>query len=59
MITKAQQGAVTRYEARNYDKILLRVKKGQREEIQDAAEQAGESMNQFIVNAIKERMERM
>lgn len=59
MITKAQQGAVTRYEAKAYDKILLRVKKGQREEIQDAAEQAGESMNQFIVNAIKDRMERM
>lgn len=53
-VTRAQMKAVQRYETENYDKILLRVKKGDRDAIQDAAERAGKSMNRFIVDAVLE-----
>ena len=53
-VTRAQMKAVQRYETENYDKILLRVRKGERDAIQDAAERAGKSMNRFIVDAVLE-----
>ena len=53
-VTRAQMKAVQRYETENYDKILLRVKKGERDAIQDAAERAGKSMNRFIIDAVME-----
>ena len=51
-VSRAQMKAVQRYETENYDKILLRVRKGDREAIQDAAERAGKSMNKFIIDAV-------
>lgn len=56
--TKAGQAAVQRYEAKAYDKILVRVPKGRRDEIQAAAEAAGQSVNAYIIEAIDRRMER-
>lgn len=56
--TKAAQAAVKRYEAKAYDKILVRVPKGRRDEIQAAAEAAGQSVNAYIIEAIDRRMER-
>lgn len=40
------------------DNIMLRVPGGQREVIRAAATRVGESVNAYIVTAIRERMER-
>ena len=56
-ITPAQRRAVGRYEAANYDKVLVRLPKGDREQIKSAADSAGESMNAYIVGAIRDRMD--
>ena len=54
--TRAAQAAVQRYEAKAYDKILVRVPKGRREEIQAAAEAVGQSVNAYIVEAVDRRI---
>ena len=57
-ISKAQQKAVAKYNAANYDRIELRVDKGKKDEIQAHAALKGESVNAFINRAITETMER-
>lgn len=57
-ISKAQQRAVAKYDAKAYDKILLRLPKGKKEIVQAHAEAQGESVNGFIGRAIDEAMER-
>ena len=57
-ISKAQQRAVAKYDAKAYDKILLRLPKGKKEIVQTHAEAQGESVNGFIGRAIDEAMER-
>lgn len=54
----AQKKAVAKYNAKNYEQILLRVKVGVTEEIKAHAETHKESMNGFINRAIAETMER-
>lgn len=54
--TKAQQKAVNKYMATNYDRINLTVPKGQKEEIKTHAESMGESVNGFINRAINQTM---
>ena len=56
-ITAAQRASVARYEAKAYDKILLRIPKGERERIKAAADAVGESLNAYIVKAVAARME--
>lgn len=55
-VSKAQQKAVNKYMAANYDRINLTVPKGRKEEIQAFAVQTGESVNGFINRAIGEAM---
>ena len=50
--------SIKRYEDKAYDKILVRMPKGQKELIQAHAEAQGESTNGFINRAISETMER-
>jgi len=57
-ISKAQQKAVAKYEAKAYDKTLIRLPKGRLDEIRAHIEPAGESLNGFIGRAIVETMER-
>lgn len=57
-VSKAQQKAVNKYMAANYDRINLTVAKGQRDIIRAHAEAQGESVNGFINRAIDETMER-
>lgn len=57
-VTKAQQKAVNKYMAANYDRVNLTMPKGQKEIIQAHSEALGESVNGFINRAIKETMER-
>lgn len=57
-VSKAQQKAVAKYEKENYDKVLVRMEKGKKEEIKQHATRNGESVNGFINRAIDETMER-
>ena len=50
--------SIKRYEDKAYDKVLVRMPKGQKELIQAHAEAHGESTNGFINRAISETMER-
>lgn len=56
--SKAQQKAVNKYMAANYDKINLTVPKGKKSIVQAHAAARGESVNGFIKRAISETMER-
>ena len=56
--TKAQQRAVNKYMAANYDRINLTVEKGKKEIIKAHADSKGESVNGFINRAIDEATER-
>lgn len=55
--TKAQQKAVNKYMAANYDRINLTVPKGKKETIKAHADSIGESVNGFINRAITQTME--
>ena len=57
-VSKAQQKAVAKYNAKTYDRIEVKVPKGKKEVIQDCALAAGESLNEYVATAIDERMER-
>lgn len=57
--TPAHIRATTKYEAKAYDKILLRIRKDgelTKDTIQMAADQAGQSLNSYILEAVQEKM---
>ena len=56
--SKAQQKAVAKYEAKVYDKTLIRLPKGRLDDIKAHAAAQGESVNGFINRAIDHEMER-
>lgn len=56
--SKAQQKAVNKYMATNYDRINLTTPKGRKEAIKAHADKRQESVNSFINRAITETMER-
>lgn len=57
-ISKAQQKATAKYEAKAYDKTLVRLPKGKLEEVRDHAAARGESVNGFINRAVYSQIER-
>lgn len=52
-VTKAQIQATTRWESENYEKILVRLKNGERDKIKEQAEKAGLSLNAYVIEAIR------
>jgi uncharacterized protein (DUF1778 family) len=57
--SKAHIRATTKYEAKAYDKIMLRIRKDgelTKDTIQMAADQAGQSLNSYILDAVQEKM---
>ena len=54
---KAQTRATNKYISKAYDRINLTVPKGDKEKIAIAAAAAGQSVNGFINEAIRQRME--
>lgn len=56
-VSKAQQKATAKYMKNNYDEIKIRVPKGRKSEIQAAAEKQGESLNAYVAEAVRRRME--
>lgn len=57
-ISDAQRKAVAKYNAANYDRIELRIEKGQKQQLKDHAEARGETLNGFVNRAIRETVER-
>ena len=57
-ISEAQRKAVRKYNEKAYDRIELKVAKGRKAELQDYAQQQGESLNGLINRAIAELLER-
>lgn len=55
-VSRAQQKAVNKYVKNNYDRINVTLPKGKKAEIQEAAAEAGESVNTYIRNAIDQRI---
>ena len=55
--TPAKKRANEKYLNTKVDNILIRVPKGKKEVIQEAAASKGVSVNQFIVNAIDKAIE--
>ncbi len=56
--TEARRRASAKYLHETVEDIRIRVPKGEKAVIQDAAAKAGESMNQFILTAIRDRMQK-
>jgi len=54
----ARTRASTKYNAKAYDRFHITVPKGQRDEIEGAAREAGMSRNAFVVSAIMDKMGR-
>lgn len=57
-ISKAQQKAVAKYNAAAYDRLEIKVAKGQKAGIKAHAEAHGETLNGFVGRAIAETIER-
>lgn len=58
-LSDAHKRAVAKYNAANYDRVELRLPKGQKEELKAHAETMGdESLNAFVNRAIRETLER-
>ena len=57
-ISKAQQKATAKYVKQNYDRIEVKVPKGDKEALQAHAQAQGESLNKFINRAISEQIVR-
>lgn len=54
--------ATTKFEHNTYDKITVRIRKDgdlTRTDIQKAADQEGKSLNQFIMDAVREKMDKL
>lgn len=56
--TDARRKATAKYLKETVEDVRIRVPKGQKTIIKDHAASQGESMNQFVVRAIREAMER-
>lgn len=57
--TPAENAASVRWEAKTYDKVLLRLRRDgepTREQIAAAADAAGESMQAYIIEAVRQRI---
>lgn len=57
--SKARIDANRRYAEKAYDRLYPFVPKGRKAEIQEAADTLGETLNEFIVKAIDERMRKV
>lgn len=56
MAYDAQREATARYNNKTYDRLELRVKKGQKDVIQKAAKAAGKSVNRFILDLVEKEL---
>lgn len=57
-VSEAKKRANAKYNAKAYDRIELKVKKGEKDKIKSHAESNGESLNGFVNRAIEETIQR-
>ena len=57
-LSEAQKRANKKYEAKNYERFQIMVRKGEKAAMQAFAKRNGESFNGFVIRAIKEAMEK-
>lgn len=57
MISDAQKKATAKYKSKAYDKIELRVRKGNRDVIKARAEKLGMSVNEYLNDLITKDLE--
>ena len=60
-VSKAHVKATVKWEAKALDKIMLRIRKDaelSKERIEQAAGASGESLNGYILEAVRQRLER-
>lgn len=57
-VSEAQKKAVKKYQTEKTDEFKIRVPKGQKDIIKGHAAQQGESLNQFVIRAIDETIQR-
>jgi predicted HicB family RNase H-like nuclease len=46
------------YNRKNYDRVSVMFPSGYREQVRDAAQAAGKSLNAYILEAVQEKMEK-
>lgn len=56
--TEAENRAIQKYEREKVDRVVFRVAKGKKEQIQEHAAARGESLSAFLNRAVDETMER-
>ena len=56
--TEARKEGNRKWDAANLDRISIALPKGKKDAVKAAAVAVGESMNQYIINAVEQRMER-
>ena len=56
--TQAQNKATQKYIKEHLESIQIRVPKGRKEYYKSAADSAGQSLNQFIISAMDEKIDR-
>lgn len=56
--TDARKEGNRKWDAANLDRVSIAMPKGKKDDIKAAAAAVGESMNQYIINAVEQRMER-
>lgn len=57
-ISQAQQRATAKYIRNNYDRLEMKVQKGQKELIVAHAKEKGETLNQFLIRAVNLALEK-
>ena len=55
-ISKARQKANRKWNESNLERIYVTVKKGQKKIIQDIATQNGQTLNAYVIDAVKMRL---
>lgn len=56
--SEAMDRAIKKYEQEKVDRVIFRVPKGVKEQIQEHAEKQGESLSAFLNRAVQEAIER-
>ena len=56
--TEARKEGNRKWDSENLDRVSIAMPKGKKDDIKAAAAAAGESMNQYIIAAIDQRIER-
>lgn len=57
-ISEKKKASNARWDAKNMEIVTLKVRKGKRKKIHELAEQSGQSMAGYILEAIRQRAER-